>query len=220
MWYVIQVKTGREKAVLRMIEHAVRDYEQARAAGTAARRSDASGAERDGAHDASRSDASSANAGGTANDTAARRAGGILDECFSPRYRITRVVDGEYVDTEEPLLPGYLIASTRRADKLEAMLGAVPELARILKSENAFTPLREDEVAWICELTQKGHRVVEMSEGFREGGRVVVTSGPLMGHEGKIVRVNRRKKVAYLQVNMLGRTVGVQVGFNLVKKRE
>ena len=144
----------------------------------------------------------------------------IVEECFSPRYRTAKKVDGVYVPTEELLLPGYLIAITDNPATLEVVLRNVPALSKILKNENAFTPLTDAETAWICAFTQKGDRVVDMSEGFKEGGRVVVTSGPLVGHEGLISRINRRKHLAYLQISMLGRNVEVKVGFNLVKKRE
>ncbi len=180
MWYVIQILSGHEKAVLSMIEHAVDECAES-----------APCSKRD-----------------------------ILDECFSPRYRTTKLVRGEYVPVEELLLPGYLIASTRKPAKFESVLRDVPALTKMLRTENAFVPLREDEVAWICAFTQKGNRVVEMSEGFKEGGRVVVTSGPLVGREGLISRINRRKRTAFLQLSMLGRNVEVKVGFNLVKRRD
>ena len=57
-----------------------------------------------------------------------------------------------------------------------------------------------------------------MSEGFKEGGVVRVTSGPLIGFEGMITKVNRRKHEAYLQIEIMGRKKEIKVGFNLVRK--
>ena len=92
----------------------------------------------------------------------------IVEECFSPRYRTAKKVDGVYIPTEELLLPGYLIAITDNPATLEAALRGVPALSKILKNENAFTPLTDAETSWVCAFTQTGNRVVDMSEGLRK----------------------------------------------------
>ena len=130
----------------------------------------------------------------------------VLQECFSPRFKTKVRQDGKWVDDERPLLPGYLVAVT--------------ELTRILGNDNAFIPLKDDEAVWIDAFTRKGYRVVEMSEGFKEGGKVTVTSGPLVGYEGAITKIDRRKHEAYLQLEIMGRKQEVKVGFNLVRKAQ
>ena len=146
------------------------------------------------------------------------REGELLEELFSPRYKTMARENGAWVPDEQPLLPGYLIAVTNRPELLDSALRRVPELTRILGSDKAFTPLSDDETAWISAFTQRGSRTVLMSEGFKEGGRVYVTSGPLVGREAMIVKVDRRKHVAYLQLEIMGRKKEVKVGFNLVRK--
>ena len=113
---------------------------------------------------------------------------------------------------------GYLVAVTSSAAVLDTALKRVPELTRILGNDNAFIPLKDDEAGWIDAFTRKGYRVVEMSEGFKEGGKVTVTSGPLVGYEGAITKIDRRKHEAYLQLEIMGRKKEVKVGFNLVRK--
>lgn len=144
----------------------------------------------------------------------------VLQECFSPRFKTKVRQDGKWVDDERPLLPGYLVAVTGSAAVLDTALKRVPELTRILGNDNAFIPLKDDEAAWIDAFTRKGYRVVEMSEGFKEGGKVTVTSGPLVGYEGAITKIDRRKHEAYLQLEIMGRKKEVKVGFNLVRKAQ
>ena len=55
--------------------------------------------------------------------------------------------------------------------------------------------------------------------GVIEGDRVVVTSGPLRGHEGWIKSVNRRKSLAFLEVEMFGRKLKTKVGLGIVARR-
>ena len=59
-----------------------------------------------------------------------------------------------------------------------------------------------------------------MSLGIKEGDRVVVTQGPLVGHEGLIREINRRKSVAYLEFNLCGRRVSTRVGLGVLSKEK
>lgn len=44
-------------------------------------------------------------------------------------------------------------------------------------------PLAKEEVQLIGSFTHVGDRVVPMSEALKDGDQVVVTAGPLLGHE-------------------------------------
>lgn len=74
---------------------------------------------------------------------------------------------------------------------------------------------------WLSALTQRSARTVALSQGYRDfkaGGRVVITQGPLMGHEAQITQVSRRRGEATLSLKLLGRQVNVRVGLHLVRK--
>lgn len=141
-------------------------------------------------------------------------------ELFSPRYLTARAEGGEYIPVQKPLLPGYVIAITADAEGLNRMCRKVHSFARLLGNEEAFIPLSTTESDWLARFTGKGNRVVLESTGFKEGGRVVVTSGPLVGYEAQITRINRRKHEAYVSLSMLGRQVQVKVGFHLMRKSD
>ena len=61
-------------------------------------------------------------------------------------------------------------------------------------------------------------QLVEMSSGIIENDRVRILSGPLMGMEGNIRRIDRHKRIAYLEIEMFGRTVEMKVGLEIIKK--
>lgn len=144
---------------------------------------------------------------------------GLVDEVFAPKRKTLAKRQGELVEGEAPLFPGYVVAVTGEVDRLAALLRKVPAFTRLLGTDGMFTPLAEGEVAWICAFTQREHRTVEMSEGFVEGGRAVVASGPLVGREALIKKVNRRKREATLELSIMGRTVEVKVGLSLVRRK-
>ena len=59
---------------------------------------------------------------------------------------------------------------------------------------------------------------MKMSEGYIEGDQLVITDGPLTYYEGKIVKINRHKRTAVLEVEFLGRKNQVTVGLEVVGK--
>lgn len=143
----------------------------------------------------------------------------VLDECFVPQYEVQKHLRGEWRTCAATLFPGYLIVVTDHVDELQAQLRRVPAFARVLNNDGKFIPLQREEVAWIDAFTEKGHRTVGVSEGVIEGDRIVVLKGPLMGHEGWIKTINRRKRTAYLRIEMFGRTIETKIGLGIVRKK-
>lgn len=179
-WYVIQVQTGREQAMCRLVE---------RAAAEADLLSDIDGSQ-------------------------------LVEECFSPRFVTEHKFDGAWRPVEKPLLPGYVVAVTGEPAALAQLLWRVPEFTRLLTAGETFVSLRDDERAWIESSTRAGKRTVPMSYAYREGESIVVTQGPLKGHEGMIVRVNRRKSLATLEFHVHGKKVTTTVGLGIMPREQ
>lgn len=144
---------------------------------------------------------------------------GVLQECFCPKFETETKVHGQYVSVTRLLLPGYLIAVTSDPRGVADGLRTLQEFCRVLMQGGAFQPLAKDEVEIIGRLTCTGHRVVPMSLGFKDGDEVVVTEGPLLGHEGRICGIDRRKSVAYLEFDICGRHVRVRIGLAVVSAK-
>lgn len=144
--------------------------------------------------------------------------GGVLEECFIPQYETKQRVRGEWVIRTRPLFPGYLIAITDQVEDLEQALRDVPAFTKILGNDDAFIPLSDSDIAWLDAFTQADHRVVDISEGIIEGDEIKITHGPLMNHAGWIKKIDRHKRLAYLEVEMFGRTIETKVGLEIVRK--
>ena len=67
--------------------------------------------------------------------------------------------------------------------------------------------------------TNSGLAAVEMSEGYVEEGVLHVTSGPLKGREAYVVKVNHRRKIAYLELEAFGRKITAQLGIRITRNR-
>lgn len=144
----------------------------------------------------------------------------MLEEVFVAKYATEIKMRGRWIPVEKPLLPGYLIAVTDDPESLEACLRDMPEFARILAQGDRFVPLAPEEQQLIGEFTRPGMRVVPMSMGVKDGDRVVVTQGPLVGHEGMVREIWRRKSIAILELNVCGRTVTTRVGLGVLSKEK
>lgn len=150
-----------------------------------------------------------------------RFAGEELIGCYVPSYEHMRRVGGQWRRVTSTLFPGYLFIETRSPAQVQADLRATPTFTRLLGShDDKFIPLAPDEVTWLEALTTAKTHVVAMSEGIIEGDRVIVTSGALKGHEALITKVDRHKRLAYLDMRMFGRTKTIPVGLEIVSKRE
>lgn len=228
-WYVVQVCAGREETARMLIEQVAREAET-RADGTCEAGAcgvDAEMREADAREAGIETRKVDARAVGTPKVDAGVETRGIdayenepcVRECFVPKYEVMINFRGEWVRRTKALFPGYLIVVTSDVDRLDQMLRRVPAFTKLLGNDDGFIPLEAQEIDWISAFTQKGRRVVEMSEGVQEGDEITILKGPLMGHVGWIKSVNRRKRLAYLEIQMFGRTITTKVGLNLVRKK-
>lgn len=142
----------------------------------------------------------------------------VLRECFNPRYETQKHLRGEWRTVELPLFPGYVIADTNTPADLADALRAVPAFTRLLGNDESFVPLERAEMEWISAFTQAERRVIGMSVGVVEGDQVTILQGPLMRRTASIKSINRRKRLAYLELDLCGRTVTVKVGLSIIKK--
>ena len=117
------------------------------------------------------------------------------------------------------MLPGYIFVITDQPGKLREALRSVPKFTRLLGNNDVFTPLDDQEVAFINAFTKPDHRVVEFSSGVMEGDEIVILNGPLMNQTGLIKKLDRHKRLAYLEIEILGRVKTVKVGLEIVRKK-
>lgn len=145
---------------------------------------------------------------------------GTMQELFYPQFQTEIKVHGEWVNTTKPLFPGYLICDTADPRTVQQYLLRMDDFARVLAQDGQFVPLAKEEAQIISSFTHRGDRVVPMSEALKDGDQVVVTAGPLLGHEGLIKTINRRKSTAYLELDLCGRRVTTRVGLAVLSNEQ
>ncbi len=142
-----------------------------------------------------------------------------IKECFIPRREVMRRVEGSWISIRETLFPGYLFVETDNIQHVMERLARISAFTRLLGvSDEKVIPLSQDEVTWLTALMKPLDKVVEMSVGVIEGDQIIVTDGPLRGHEALISKIDRHKRLAFLDMRMFGRTKTIKVGLEIVRK--
>lgn len=141
----------------------------------------------------------------------------VLESCFIPRYEEKRKINGMWKVLERKLFPGYVFMVTDSPDHLFHSLKTIHGLTKLIGTGEDIIPLKEEEVDFILRFGGKEH-LVGMSEGIIEGEKVIVTSGPLVGQEGLIKKIDRHKRKAWLELEMFGRMQRVEVGLEITRK--
>lgn len=142
----------------------------------------------------------------------------ILERSFIPKYEQERKYQGKWHTELKVLFPGYVFLVSEDKEKLFFELKRVMGLTKLLGTGETIVPLTDEETDFLLKLGGE-EQTVEMSEGIIENDRVVVLSGPLKGNEGLIKKIDRHKRKAWLEIEMFGRTVEMQVGLEVVARR-
>ena len=140
-----------------------------------------------------------------------------FDEIFAPHYERKKKYLGQWHMETALLFPGYLFVISSRPEELYQALKRVPKLTKLLGTGEKWTPMTEEDIAIVKRLSGQKH-LMEFSEGYIQGGKVTVTKGPLKGLEGNISRIDRHRRLAWLTVELFGRTVELQAGLEIIRK--
>ena len=117
-----------------------------------------------------------------------------------------------------PVFPGYLFVEAQEIDPdIFQEFRHIHYFNRFLKSNNNICPLPEDEQRVIIQLTNKGKIIKQSKVIFNEQDRIVVVEGPMMGFEGKIIKVDKRRKRAKVQLSLYHKAHPVDFGFEVLE---
>lgn len=141
----------------------------------------------------------------------------VLETCFAPQYEEMKRYHGKYHKEKKLLFPGYLILVTNHIYELISKLGKIDGFKRVLGDKDCMVPLSNSEMAFLTKFGGTEH-IVEMSIGMIVNDQVQITSGPMMGMEGCIRKIDRHKRTARIEVEMFGRTMEATIGVEIIKK--
>lgn len=130
----------------------------------------------------------------------------------------------QVIKKEEVLFKGYVFVKTDLSYKefkvyLNQEIRSVTGFIKLLEHDKEGTEsLYPQERRFLEQFTNKEH-VIEESIGVIEGDKIIVSSGPLVGYEAMIKKVDRHKRLAYIDIDMFGRSQTISVSLEIILKK-
>jgi transcriptional antiterminator NusG len=135
-----------------------------------------------------------------------------------PTEQVVETKDGQKVQTEKRILPGYVLVNMDLNDEAWTVVKNTPGVTGFVGAGSKPVPLSQGEVDRILRTgAATGERPRAQVE-FSLGESVKVTSGPLSDFDGEIVDVNPDQQKLKVLVDIFERQVPVELGFDQVKK--
>ena len=134
-----------------------------------------------------------------------------------PTEQVVETKDGQKVQTEKRVLPGYVLVNMDMTDEAWTVVKGTPGVTGFVGAGAKPVPLSKTEVDRILHTQTTMERPRALAE-FELGESVKVTSGPLSDFDGEIVDVDQDQQKLKVLVNIFERQVPVELSFDQVKK--
>ncbi|MDR3727271.1 MAG: UpxY family transcription antiterminator [Terracidiphilus sp.] len=128
-------------------------------------------------------------------------------ETFLPLYESVRHWKGRRKRLLMPLFPGYLFVRENLGGPLQIL--AIPGINMILSRGNDLEVISDDEIQTIWRASVDPSNI-EPHPFLNSGERVRITSGPMQGIEGILVRKKNLSRLV-VSVEMLAQSVSIEV---------
>ncbi len=118
------------------------------------------------------------------------------------------------------LFPGYLFfqyPEDKISPELLGNLRKTKYFIRVLPGTDSIKPLGDRDAAIIKQLVAFGGEIGSSLVSFDENNRIKVIQGPMMGMEGRIVKVDRRKKRAKVRLEMNDSPISFDLSFEVLE---
>lgn len=120
----------------------------------------------------------------------------------------------------KPIFPGYVFWETEVVDtEVRTLLRRSPNYIRFMKEqEGSLIPLKEDDRQMLSSIMSDGQIARKSYIYFDENNRVRVLKGPLKGYEGNIIRVDRRKKRATVEIRLYDKRFKIDLEYEQMER--
>ncbi len=135
-----------------------------------------------------------------------------------PTEQVIETKDGQKVQTEKRVLPGYVLVNMEMTDDAWTVVKNTPGVTGFVGAGSKPVPLAQAEVDRILHTGAATATMPKAQIQFQLGESVKITSGHLADFDGEVVDVNPDQQRLKVLVNIFERQVPVELEFNMVKK--
>jgi transcriptional antiterminator NusG len=139
---------------------------------------------------------------------------------YFPKRRIDIRRKGVVTQSTTAVFPGYIFVEVNDAEDIHLYQWAFRRTEgffRFLKSNQNITPMADRDLEVALHFIKNVGPVAGKSRVyFNENSRIVVVEGPLMGLEGRIIKVDKRKGRAKIKLDLYNDSFAIDLGFETI----
>ena len=121
-----------------------------------------------------------------------------------------------------PVFPGYVFLELAEGENIldyQWAFRRTKGFYRFLRSNQDITPLQNRDLALVLHFIREVGPLAGISKVvFDENSRIAVISGPMSGLEGRIVKVDKRKRRAKIKLDLYGDFFCIDLAFEVLVK--
>jgi transcription termination/antitermination protein NusG len=133
-----------------------------------------------------------------------------------PKRRMRERKAGKWEDKIRTLFPGYVLLNGHMNNNKYNLIRDIPGVIRLLKGSDGPQEIDDNEIGLISRLTCD-NEIIGRSSIYTQGGEIVVIDGPLLGLEGYITSVDKRKGRVKVILNLMGEARTVELSVAMVQ---
>jgi|GEM_PF-135193 len=155
------------------------------------------------------------------------RLGDANCKCCVPKRRVPEKKNGQVSHVVKTMFPGYVFIQLEMNFDIYYEIKTIPNIHSLLNftnkkdkelqqnnaEETFFKYIPNEEMTRLLTLINFESDVMEYSQLLIKNGRVTILSGPLVGKEGLLKKIDKHKSRAKLSINFMGGEKLIDVGF-------
>lgn len=142
---------------------------------------------------------------------------GIQYNLLVPKRKIFERKQGIRREVVKTMFPGYVLLETEVIFEFFLKARNSPHVIRFLRNNSCFWEVKKEEIKQILKMSDSGG-LIEISKGFVENDKVKIVEGPLLGMEGVITKIDRRKGRAKVNFTLNDKSLLIDLGIEIMEK--
>lgn len=157
--------------------------------------------------------------------------GNIHYKCCTPKRMVPEKKKGKISHVVKMMFPGYVFVQTKIDFVLYHKIVAIPDILSLLNysnkkdiafnhsnqdEEDFFKDIPDEEMTKILELINPENDTMVYSKFWLNKEKLTILSGPLVGKEGRIKKIDKHKLRAKLAIHFMGNEKLIDIGFDVL----
>jgi len=139
---------------------------------------------------------------------------------YFPQRRLDIRRKGKLRASMSAVFPGYIFIEASCDEEIIACqweFRRTEGFYRFLRSNQEITPLADRDLELVLHFINNPGAIAGRSRiYFDENSRIIVVEGPLMGLEGRIIKVDRRKRRAKIVLDLYNDSFSIDLAFEVI----